>query len=329
MPVAVLLALKVGEGDGCSYCAQRQLVIVEPVVAIMLGLGLVALAEGARRRGLGIVAPVAVVAIAGAALLLAADKSVVLAKRAAQGGYALDPGVRELLPELDAAGQTVRLEAGGAGTALPLELPATYYAIQQATDSNPGIDPLSSDYSTVADFGKSGRGPSGTNPGYELVLTRIGAVESQREVIAESGPYAVERRAHPFDVTVVNGVVADIAERDGTGRAWITGPLAFSVAREPTLGEGESDRRGGGPGGRRAGGHGPGRNRRPRRRRRHDLRPCAGKRRAHRDGAGVRAASGHTASRAVRCRARAGPGTRADCGPGGPWPLPLRLRLGG
>jgi len=232
VPVAVLLALKVGEGDGCSYCAQRQLVIVEPVVAIMLGLGLVALAEGARRRGLGIVAPVAVVAIAGAALLLAADKSVVLAKRAAQGGYALDPGVRELLPELDAAGQTVRLEAGGAGTALPLELPATYYAIQQATDSNPGIDPLSSDYSTVADFGKSGRGPSGTNPGYELVLTRIGAVESQREVIAESGPYAVERRAHPFDVTVVNGVVADIAERDGTGRAWITGPLAFSVARD-------------------------------------------------------------------------------------------------
>ena len=72
--------------------------------------------------------------------------------------------------------------------------------------------------------------PIPSNPGYPFVFTRLAGVESDRRVVAERGPYALEERVSPLDVTIVNGVVSDLAQRDSAGKAWVTGPVELLVA---------------------------------------------------------------------------------------------------
>jgi hypothetical protein len=68
---------------------------------------------------------------------------------------------------------------------------------------------------------------------YDWVFTHVPGIESDREVVKRSGPYALERRTAPFDAIVVGGVIVDRAKRDTTGAAYLMpqgSPLEFWIA---------------------------------------------------------------------------------------------------
>ena len=70
-------------------------------------------------------------------------------------------------------------------------------------------------------------------PDYRWVLTRAPGVRTQRRTVARHGPYALQERTSPFDVSLTSGVFIDRQIRDDSGEAYIQpqfGPLEFWVA---------------------------------------------------------------------------------------------------
>jgi hypothetical protein len=235
LPVVALLALRADQAQGCSYCVQRQLAMLEPSVAILLAAGLAALPLAAESwplrhlslppRALGGVAVLAGVLI----LALAAQKSVVLAQRAHDGGEILDSRIRALTDDLDRDSGPVLLELTAAGG---VTLPATYWAVDENTGTRPGLAPRSAGFQSVTSFAEAGADLRvGDRPDYRLVLTRMRGIATARRTIETDGPYALERRAYPFDPSPLSGVLADVAHDPG-GTAWVVGPLRFGVAAD-------------------------------------------------------------------------------------------------
>jgi MFS family permease len=228
LAVAVSLALSYYgyQAQDCSYCGQRALLAIPPILVVLASCGLVATAgwiaaRSSARSGF-LVAVSAALVLVGTALYN--DRA--LAERLVDAGYSLQPGAREVID--DAPGE-VLLEGVGAGhpytsffesNLLPL-------ATRVETEVRPQVDWKGL---PIAIFPE--RYPPGLpeNPDYRYVLTRIGGIESDRRVVAQRGPYALEERTAPLDVTVVNGVVADIVQRDPDGSAWVTGRITVLLA---------------------------------------------------------------------------------------------------
>jgi hypothetical protein len=165
-----------------------------------------------------------------AILALTAQRTVNLARRVVGGGYALDGGARTLAWRLDGDRQPVLIEAGGATPGSVMELPLTYYAVDEASATRPAVYRGTEDFLAISRFSSSPFVDIGPRPGYGLVLTRARGIEDGRSTIATSGPYALQRRARPFDVSPVSGFATEEASRDTSGTAWLTGPLRLAVA---------------------------------------------------------------------------------------------------
>lgn len=210
----------------CSYCGQRALLAIPPILIVLACFGLVAAAAwiGARssvRQGSMVVIAAAIVLLSTALLN---DRA--LAERLVDSGYLLQPEARAVLDE--ASGQ-VMIEGAGAGhpytsffesNLLPL-------AMRIATGERPELDWKGLPIAIFPERYPPGR-PE--DPEYRFVFTRLGGIESDRDVVLQRGPYALEERLAPLDVTVTNGVVADIVQRDPSGSAWVTGPIMLLVA---------------------------------------------------------------------------------------------------
>jgi hypothetical protein len=242
-PGAALLAYLAYGHDECSYCLQRSLLIVGPSVAVLIGTGVAATAtwrgEGLPRSlktafnwRIGAVAGAIVAAVA--VLVLAGHKSKVMTQRATNGAYALPHEFRSLLPDLRDRDGVIMFEETGAGAHQGVfELPATYHAVNEATPNRLAINSLNPDHSALAYMG--GVRPLGPRfvPDYQWVVTRLGGVRSPRATVARSGPFALQERRNPVDVTIGGGVVADTVDRDPLGRAWIEIPvLNFLIASQ-------------------------------------------------------------------------------------------------
>jgi hypothetical protein len=222
---AALLAYYTSTNRDCSYCTQRNLLVIGPLAAALVGVGVAAVAA----RGHAFFKWAALVGGIGV-LILAAHKSSVLARRAVEGGYALPAGVRDLLDELDARRGPLYLEAAGAGFGAAFEMPFLYHATNEATGQRLAVDVEDNDYRGLTYLGgPRSRGPEFVS-NYRWVLTRVAGIETKRSTVARQGPFALQERRRPVDITVARGVVVDTFDRDHEGQAWVQGPLRFWVS---------------------------------------------------------------------------------------------------
>jgi hypothetical protein len=210
----------------CSYCEQRNLLTLGPVAAVFTGVAVTALWTWR-----GAVFKVVAVAVGVVILVLAGHKSSVEARRAVDGAYVVPSSLDGVLDALDHRPGPVLLEGLGAGYDAPAELPATYNAVDETTRSRLALPAEIDDHNGLAYYlgPRKQAGPEFT-PSYRWVLTRLGGVSTSRRLVARGGPYALEERTRPLDVTVVGGVTVDSDRHDPRGLAWVTGPLIFWVS---------------------------------------------------------------------------------------------------
>jgi hypothetical protein len=138
--------------------------------------------------------------------------------------------VRELTDKLDTPGEPVYLEGFGAGLSAVFEMPFTYHAANESTGKRLAISTAEEVNAGSAYLG--GRKLEGPHmvPNYRLVLTRLGGIQTRRAPIARRGPFVLERRTEPVDVSVESGVAVDDFEHDRQGQAWVQPPLVLLVA---------------------------------------------------------------------------------------------------
>jgi hypothetical protein len=228
LAVAVSLALAYYgyQVQDCSYCGQRAMLAIPPILIVLASCGLVAAAAliGARTafRHVGMVAAAAALVLVGMALVN--DRA--LAERLVDGGYLLQPEARQVLDE--ASGE-VLIEGAGAGNPYTsfFESNLLPLGMRIATGRRPLVD-----WKGLAIALFPERYPPGppANPDYRFVFTRLGDIRTDRRTVVQRGPYALEERLAALDVTVTNGVVADLVQRDPRGTAWVIGPITLLVA---------------------------------------------------------------------------------------------------
>lgn len=227
--------------NNCSYCVQRNLLSVAPAASILLSVGILALWVHRERwwRAAAIGVTLAVVVMAG-------HKSTVLARRAADGVWMTPAQLRAMSGDLKKLQNgTILLELGqdlDAATALPV----SYHTVNAATDARLALPAELSDFGGLIYLGGpreprpsrttwplegEQRGGFEFTPRYRWILTRVPDIQTDRRTLVRRGPYALQERTSPFDVSIVGGVVADRTVRDTSGRAFLAGgPMTFWVA---------------------------------------------------------------------------------------------------
>ncbi len=215
---------------GCTYCVDRTMLIAAPFAAVSIVGGLSLLTGAGTRQlatGLGAVAT-----------LLAAGSVLRLEQRAERGAY---------MPAKDLGSMTTQISRHVDGT-LQLEgfaatpkwaysdTPVVYDAAQEATPHRISMIPVYDDYGGLTYLRTRPVGHPAYTVDYEYVLSRLGGLDSGRELVARTATMKLERRRGPFDVVVARGIGVNTYERDPSGAAWLQnanqyqGPLTFWVA---------------------------------------------------------------------------------------------------
>ncbi|HEV7751703.1 MAG TPA: hypothetical protein VGO71_09170 [Baekduia sp.] len=215
----VLQAYWASHSFGCAYCVQRTLLILGPLLPALLltGASLLMKRGGRVRDGVLIVVTFGLVAFA---------STTIAAQQRMREGLVVAP--HALQAATVTAGKlksTVLLE--GMDT-LPysawLEGPTAYAAL---TETNPRVSVVNlfQQYGGLAYIDPRFKGHPSWTPEYETVVSRFGSVKFPgRTLVRDTAPYVVQRRAHPFDVTIASGVATDQFEHDPGGAAWVQSP---------------------------------------------------------------------------------------------------------
>jgi hypothetical protein len=215
--VAGLLAYYTMEHNQCSYCVQRNLLVIEPLTVAGIGAGLAALLATHRRAPRLLAGAIAVVA-----LIAIGDKALDLSRREADAAYTLDRQTRQALAAIPApASASLELEGFGQGPKAQMEDPLAYSATYEALGHPPSIAAESDDNHGLQYLG--GPRPVGVefDPGYRYVLTRLAGIHTARRTIARYGPIALQERAQALDALVTSGVDVALARNDPSGLAWV------------------------------------------------------------------------------------------------------------
>ncbi len=224
---AALLAIYYQQKYNCSYCVQRSLLPVAPLGAVAVGVGLGAL-WSMRQRWLRILS-----VVAGVCTVLVVGHLASVEIRRANDGAAMSPHqLRALLPAVHKVRGPIYFEAIGQTFQAPLDMPVTYHTVNEVSAQRMAISTEANDFNGLAYLG--GARPTGKEytPNFDWVLTRIPSVRTDRQVVARDGPFALERRRSPFDITVTSGVVVDGEQYDSQGIPWVFAPLDFWVSAE-------------------------------------------------------------------------------------------------
>lgn len=217
--VTAALAEYVAVHNGCSYCAQRNLLPLAPMAAVAAAVGVATLVAraGWPSRLIGL-AVVVIIAVSVGASLRSEHRQVV------NSSFFLDTADRAVLSHLPSGPYGVELEGFNENLRGAGELPLVYNLVNERTGGRASTVVDSSDYSSFAYFGAPVQ-PAALGPGYHYVLTRFAGVRTDRRVIARSGGIALEERRGPLDVTPVAGLGTPLARLDGSGSAWLQGSL--------------------------------------------------------------------------------------------------------
>lgn len=214
--------------DACTYCAERNLLPLGPIVAMMIGLGVWALVSRPSSwiRAGGVLAGLLVIVAVG-------QRTRVELTRFYDASYFLDSADRATLAKLPSGPAGLELEGFGESLAAQAELPLVYYL---ATEHDPGrvsVPEGADDFGSLfyLTFGQTRLTGSSFQPGYAYVLTRLAGVRTDRQTIRRSGGIALERRTTALDISPYSGLAVPVARLDTPGTAWIqpTTPLRFTI----------------------------------------------------------------------------------------------------
>ncbi|MCW3004221.1 MAG: hypothetical protein JWQ20_3519 [Conexibacter sp.] len=225
----VLQAFWASHSFGCAYCVQRTLLILGPLLPALLvtGASLLMKRGGRTRDGVLIVLAFGLVAFA---------STTIAAQQRMREGLVAAPHTLQTATEAAARFKsTVLLE--GLDT-LPysawLQGPTAYAAL---TETNPRVSVVNlfQQYGGLAYIDPRFKGHPSWTPEYQTIVSRFGSVKFPgRQLVKAAPPYVVQRRAHPFDVTIASGVATDQFEHDPGGAAWVQSPgLRLGFKQEP------------------------------------------------------------------------------------------------
>lgn len=203
--------------EACTYCAERDLLPLGPILAVLLALGLSAVFAMPRRwaRAVGIAGAVLVAVAVG-------QRTRVELTRFTNGSYFLDSANRAALSHLPRKPTAVQLEGFGQTLSAQAEQPLIYHLANERARGRISI-PLASNMNNALeylDFGVVKVPGLEFHPSYDYVLTRFAGIATDRQVVARSGGIALERRNNDLDVTPVAGLNAPLARLDPSGTAW-------------------------------------------------------------------------------------------------------------
>lgn len=204
--------------EACTYCAERDLLPLAPIVAVLVALGLATVLAMPRRwtRMLGLTA-------ASIAVIAVGQRARVELTRFTDGSYFLDSANRSVLSKLPPNARAVQLEGYGQTLSGQAEQPLVYNLANEHARGRVSIALGSNVNNSIAylDFGiLKPPGPE-FHPYYDYVLTRFAGIQTSRRVIARSGGIALEQRTQPLDVTPYSGLAAPLERIDSSGTAWV------------------------------------------------------------------------------------------------------------
>ena len=217
-----------GTNTTCSYCIDRNLLPVTPVVVFLIALGIGTLAVSSHalvRRG----------AAAGAALLVAVTGYAVFKELQlfSSGSFFLDTSVASVMGHYPSGARPLELEGFNEGPNVWAEQPIVAYAAEERSWGHSSLADDYSDNDALAYVGVQQLSDPQFRPDYGYVLTRIAGVTVDRQLVARAGGIALQRRVGDLDVTVDSGVVVGSQQSNGRGRArvnpWSPEPMQFIV----------------------------------------------------------------------------------------------------
>jgi hypothetical protein len=229
-PVLIFLAMAeyTNASHHCSYCTDRTLLPLGPLLIGLLALGIAALAA-APALWLRLTA----VVVAVVALVAGGQRTRQERVRFANGAYYLDAGNRALLSHLPPHPGPVNLEGYGQDPAhAPGELPLVYLTVWERNHEQVSLPTEYDDFRGLAYLGGPKSVNSQFNSNYRYILTRLAGVYTGRTTIARTGPLALEERSGPLDVTVVSGVAVPPVRLDAQGLPSVVGPLHMLLVGE-------------------------------------------------------------------------------------------------
>jgi hypothetical protein len=229
--VVIAVAALLGEYEAvkyaCSYCTDRSLLPIGPMLIGLVGVGLgVALMSKrplARAVGLLVLLLWLVPAFIG-------ERD--LRNQVSGAGTFLDSSDRVALAQLP-RGTTVDVEGFDAdpNNATPTE-PVVYELAQERSGGHATMPGDASNYSALAYFGVFPLNAGQFNPYYQYVLTRLPGIDTARQTVVRRDGIALEKRVQALDVIPDGGLVAPTEGFDLPGYAWVANgvPLRLIVA---------------------------------------------------------------------------------------------------
>jgi hypothetical protein len=213
--------------DACTYCAERYLLPLAPILALLLALGLFAVMRLPSRRWKALGAAGAVLAV-----IAVGQRARVELDRFIDGSYFLDSANRSVLAELPGDRGAVQVEGYGASVAAQAEQPLVYHLASERAPGRVSISLGSNVGNAIAylDFGAILPPGPEFRADYRYVLTRFPGVQTNRQVIARSGGIALQRRTQTLDVTPYAGFGIEMARVYTAGVPYVTAePMGFHV----------------------------------------------------------------------------------------------------
>lgn len=211
----------------CSYCVDRDTLPSGPLTAVLLTLGIVALATERHRWARRSAIALAVVAVLAIGTQTTSERRLFAAE-----SYFLGSNERALASVLPSHAGPVDLEGFGTNSELDLAIGEQPLVYSLVYEHNHGEVSMPSEYSNnngLAYLGQPDPHDPQLKPGYRYVLTRFGNLETGRHVIVQSGPLALEERTAPLDVSVTSGVAVPMVRQDTSGLPSVIGPLHLVV----------------------------------------------------------------------------------------------------
>jgi hypothetical protein len=213
--------------DNCTYCAERYLLPLAPMLAVLLALGLftVLRAPSWRWRALGAAGALLAVVAVGQRARIELDRFI-------DGSYFMDTANRGVLAKLPRDRGAVHVEGYGASVFAQAEQPLVYHLASERAPGRVSIS-LGSNVGNALSYLNFGvvqpPGPE-FHADYRYVLTRFPGVQTDRQVIVRSGGIALQQRTQALDVTPYAGFGIELARLYADGLPYVTAePMGFHV----------------------------------------------------------------------------------------------------
>jgi hypothetical protein len=212
--------------EACTYCAERDLLPLGPIFAVLLALGLwmVLQLPGRRMRLIGAIGVALVVVSVG-------QRARVELRRFSDGSYFLDSANRSVLAHLPRHARAVQLEGYGEAVNAQAEQPLVYHLADERLPGRVSISLGSNLYNGTEYLNFSAIESPGPafHSDYDYVLTRLAGIDTDRRLIARSGGIALEERTQPLDVMTYSGIEVPFARLDSSGAAWVQPGLPLQL----------------------------------------------------------------------------------------------------